>query len=98
MFSTTGTRYDSLAQAPRSIILQRSEQKGRYGLALSQATVFPHCGQFTMRGLRCIVRYSVQNVSSNSTSVSAALGRCTPSWVVKRMFSAYLFALISGTQ
>src|SRR4029079_6961278 len=38
--------------------------------------------------------YSEQKVSSNSTSVSAAFGRCMPSCVVKRMLRAYLFALI----
>jgi len=43
-------------------------------------------------------RYRLQKVSSNSTSVSAGFGRCTPSCVVKRILSAYLFALISGTK
>jgi len=41
--------------------------------------------------------YRLQKMSSNSTSVSAGLGRCIPSCVVKRILSAYLFALISGT-
>jgi len=42
--------------------------------------------------------YRLQKVSSNSTSVSDARGRWMPSWVVKRMLSAYLLALISGMQ
>src|ERR1051326_6566220 len=46
----------------------------------------------------CIHVYRLQNVSSNSTSDSTIFGRCAPSCVVKRMFNAYLFALISGTQ
>jgi hypothetical protein len=28
--------------------LQRSEQNGRQGLALSHFTLFPHCGQLTV--------------------------------------------------
>ena len=48
LLSSTGTRYDSDAQAPRSISLQRSEQKGRNLLAGSHADSAPHCGQRTV--------------------------------------------------
>ena len=40
-------RYDSLAQAPRSIILQRSEQNGRHLFAGVKGDNSPQCGQGT---------------------------------------------------
>lgn len=45
MGSLEGTLYCSSAQRPKSISLQRSEQKGREGL-LSKSTGFPQVGHF----------------------------------------------------
>ena len=47
---SAGTRYSSLAQAPRSISLQRSEQKGRQGLASVHCTDFWQVGHSTFMG------------------------------------------------
>jgi hypothetical protein len=47
--SATGTRYDSVAQAPKSMSLQRSEQKGRKRLSAVHCTVAPQVGQATVR-------------------------------------------------
>src|SRR5438093_10726902 len=55
--SATGTRYDSAAQAPRSISLQRSEQKGRKRLLSDHSTGLPHCGQATTRARACFTDY-----------------------------------------
>ena len=41
--------------------------------------------------------HRLQNVSSKGTSVGLTRGRCAPAPKVKRMLSAYLFALTSGT-
>ncbi len=41
-------RYDSVAQAPRSIILQRSEQKGRHLFSGANSASSPQCGQGTL--------------------------------------------------
>jgi hypothetical protein len=43
-------RYRSLAHAPTSISLQRSEQNGRHFDAGVHGTEVPHCGHLTMRG------------------------------------------------
>ena len=43
--------HDSLAQAPRSICLQRSEQKGRHGFSGAHRASPPQFGQRTWRGL-----------------------------------------------
>jgi hypothetical protein len=43
--SVAGTLYSSLAQRPKSISLQRSEQKGRVGLSCHWAG-FPQIGHF----------------------------------------------------
>jgi hypothetical protein len=43
--SVAGTVYSSLAQRPKSISLQRSEQKGRVGLSCHGAG-FPQIGHF----------------------------------------------------
>gem|GEM_PF-2995024 len=48
--STTGTRYCSLAQAPRSAILHRSEQNGRNRFSARHSTRAPQCGQATVSG------------------------------------------------
>lgn len=45
-------RYSSLAQAPKSINLQRSEQNGRYALSGEKSDMLPHCGHLTFGGLR----------------------------------------------
>ena len=49
---------------------------------------------------RCSVtiRQRLQNVSSNSTSLSDTFGRGSVLKQVNRTLSAYLFALISGTR
>lgn len=49
-------------------------------------------------GLRPLKIYKLQNVRSNSRSDSQTCGRPSAPRLVKRIFSAYLFALISGTQ
>jgi hypothetical protein len=60
--SFTGIRYDSLAQAPRSMSLQRDEQNGRKRLSADQTTGLPQVGQRTifswlMRGIAgCVTR------------------------------------------
>ena len=48
--SAVGTRYASLAQAPKSISLHRSEQNGRQRSAAVHATLAPQRGQATLRG------------------------------------------------
>jgi hypothetical protein len=48
--SWVGKLYSSLAQAPRSIILQRSEQKGRNSLS-SHVVSLPQRGQFKVVGM-----------------------------------------------
>ena len=45
--SSAATRYCSVAHAPRSTVLQRSEQNGRNSLSGRQGTCFPHRGQGT---------------------------------------------------
>ena len=47
--STNGTRYFSDAHAPRSTILQRSEQNGRHGLWGPHSTRLAQVGQATVR-------------------------------------------------
>jgi hypothetical protein len=42
--------------------------------------------------------YRLQNVNSKSTSRSKTMPRSAPAALMKRMLSAYLLALISGTQ
>ena len=74
--SSAATRYGSVAHAPRSIILQRSEQNGRDSLSARQGTCFPHCGQGTYAHPAA---HKLQNVSSNSTSGSTVRGRCCAS-------------------
>jgi hypothetical protein len=49
--SSAGTRYDSVAHAPRSISLQRSEQNGLKRLSGFHPTGAPQVGHATMRGL-----------------------------------------------
>src|SRR5207244_1125800 len=48
--TSSGTRYCSLAQAPRSTILQRSEQNGRKRFSSFHSTSAPQCGHSTIRG------------------------------------------------
>ncbi len=45
-----GTVYSSLTQQPRSMSLQRSEQKGRYGLSCHSAGLL-QVGHFIEKGL-----------------------------------------------
>jgi len=45
-----GTRNSSLAQAPRSVCLQRFEQKGRNGLLGTYTLGPPQAGQLTVLG------------------------------------------------
>jgi len=47
-------RYCSLAHAPRSISLQRSEQNGRHVDAGVHGTAVPHCGHLMMCGCEFI--------------------------------------------
>jgi hypothetical protein len=49
-FSTAGMRNDSLAHAPKSIILQRSEQNGRHFDAGVHSTSLRQVGHATVRG------------------------------------------------
>ncbi len=46
-----GIAYRSSAQAPKSIILQRSLQNGRNGLSLLNSVMVPHCGHRTGLGI-----------------------------------------------
>jgi hypothetical protein len=48
--SVAGTVYSSLAQRPKSISLQRSEQKGRFGLSCHPVG-FPQFGHFIIKAV-----------------------------------------------
>jgi hypothetical protein len=50
IMGSPGTRYCPVAHAPRSPVLQRSEQKGRYFDCGVHSTAFLQTGQLTMRG------------------------------------------------
>ena len=50
-----GILYSSLAQAPKSTFLQRSEQNGRTGFSRDQGTRFPHVGQATLGWLASVI-------------------------------------------
>jgi hypothetical protein len=67
--SSTGTRYDSAAQAPRSINRHRSEQNGRKQLSFFHSTGAPQVGHATVRSC-AIASQRLQNMRSNSTSPS----------------------------
>lgn len=53
--SWVGSLYSSLAQAPRSIILHRSEQKGRNSL-FSQVVSLPQRGHFKVVDISALPR------------------------------------------
>ena len=74
--------------------MQRSEQNGRHLFSVLQTDSVPHCGQRTFG--KPLDHYRLQKVMSKATSRSQGRGRRSPSGEVKRMFSAYLLALISG--
>lgn len=57
--SCCGIRYSSAAQAPKSIVLQRLEQKGRSGLSVLHATDLPQAGHWTCRDVAALLVCSV---------------------------------------
>ena len=67
---TAGMTYFSSAQAPRSICLQRREQKGRYLFCSDHSTLLPQVGQSTSTAMESMIRQKLQRVSSNGTSPS----------------------------
>ena len=91
------TRYASLAQPPRSIILQRSEQNGRQrdaGGPLDRRAAL-RAGDDAWRRL-IDLQVAEHELELDVVIVDACRGPC-PATPMKRMLSAYLFALISGT-
>jgi hypothetical protein len=62
--SSTGTRYDSAAQAPRSINRHRSEQNGRNRLSFFHSTGAPQVGHVTVRSCD-MASQRLQNMSYN---------------------------------
>ncbi len=65
-------------------------------LVLASETRYRFCWQPKNRLPAAEVAYRLQKVNSNEISASDCLGRISVSGVVKRMFRAYLLALISG--
>ena len=91
-FGRPATTYRSEAHAPRSISLQRSEQNGLKALSLVHGVCASHVGHFTI----VIGDQKAQSASSNGISRSTDRGLRSRSWVMNRIHSMYLFALISG--
>ena len=65
-------------------------------LVLASETKYRFCWQTKNRLPAAEAAYRLQKVNSNEISASDCLGRISVSGVVKRMFRAYLLALISG--
>ena len=92
--SATGTRYASLAHAPRSIILQRSEQNGRQRDAGVHSTGLRRSAG---RRRRAAAVTDCRTPARTRRRGRRRVPRSMPDTPMKRMLSAYLLALISGT-
>lgn len=73
-----GTRKDSLAQAPRSFCLQRSEQKGRKRLAGAYRLGPPQVGQVTVLGVKPGAEEADRVMTAEMSAARTA--RVTPWW------------------
>lgn len=97
-----GTRNDSLAQAPRSIPLQRGPQNGREGFDGAYTLSPPQVGQTTTFSetslFATVLWFQAQEHSASSKAQSSLLvcRRSSSSWRIMRMETISRLPLISG--